>query len=328
MSGFFSTDGMFYKIGTLIADVVLLGVAWLIFSIPVVTIGASTTALYYVATRRISDREGYIFRDFWSSFKSNFKKSTIVWVVALVIIYVLYINITYLRGDLLAVGGTGVPGATVEITYPSSDGNGIVDTVTVGDDGNWADSVPDGVVITSTLSITLVQTEPGKLPSDQAQAALATQADQTPSTAEVSAAVSVNREVRSDRPLRTFFLPFQYVIIIEFLFISFYIYAIIARFEMPLKDVLKTAFFMGNRHLVISIATTLVAAVVVLLVYMFPPAIIFAMGLFAFLHSFLLLRVFRKYRPEIDRDPGFEQEKKDRKKKPLFANAGNNRKRW
>jgi uncharacterized membrane protein YesL len=93
MNSFFSLDGPFYKIGSMIADIMILSFYWILFSIPIVTIGSSTTALYYVMTRRISNREGYLFRDFWTSFKSNFKQTTIIWLIFLVVINILIINI-------------------------------------------------------------------------------------------------------------------------------------------------------------------------------------------------------------------------------------------
>ena len=76
MRGFLNFDGPLFKIANLIADIIVLGLLWFVCSIPVVTIGASTTAVYYVMTRRVSDRETYILKDFFSSFKSNFLLAT------------------------------------------------------------------------------------------------------------------------------------------------------------------------------------------------------------------------------------------------------------
>ena len=66
-------------------DLVLLSLLWLIFSIPIVTMGASTTALYYTVTKVIRYRRGYPAREFWSAFKSNLKQSTLVWLFLLLL---------------------------------------------------------------------------------------------------------------------------------------------------------------------------------------------------------------------------------------------------
>lgn len=64
-----------------ICDMVCLNVLWVICSIPIITIGASTTALYTVMLKIVKNEEGYIFRGFFKAFKENFKKSTIIWLI-------------------------------------------------------------------------------------------------------------------------------------------------------------------------------------------------------------------------------------------------------
>jgi uncharacterized membrane protein YesL len=103
MGGIFNLDGPFYKFGSVIWDIMALSMLWVIFSLPVFTIGASTTALYYVTTRRVSKKEGYLTRDFWTSFSSNFKQSTLVWLLIMVIGALLLWNLYYMffRTELL-----------------------------------------------------------------------------------------------------------------------------------------------------------------------------------------------------------------------------------
>lgn len=66
-----------------LGDMICLNVMWLICCIPIVTIGASTTALYAVMLKLVKNEEGYIFRGFFKAFKSNFKQSTIIWLIIL-----------------------------------------------------------------------------------------------------------------------------------------------------------------------------------------------------------------------------------------------------
>lgn len=87
----------FYFIG----DIVTLHFLWLFCSLPIVTMGASTTALYYCMMKRIRRDEGYATSNFFSSFKENFKQSTIMWLLFLLIAFLLYVDARL----GLAVGG-------------------------------------------------------------------------------------------------------------------------------------------------------------------------------------------------------------------------------
>ena len=66
-----------------LGDMICLNVMWLVCCIPVVTIGASTTALYTVMLKLVKNEEGYVFRGFLNAFKTNFKQSTIIWLIVL-----------------------------------------------------------------------------------------------------------------------------------------------------------------------------------------------------------------------------------------------------
>lgn len=73
-------------------DAIWLTVLWLVCSIPIVTIGASSTAVSYVALKIMKDEEGSITNQFFHSFKQNFKQATAVWLVALLLAIVLVVN--------------------------------------------------------------------------------------------------------------------------------------------------------------------------------------------------------------------------------------------
>ena len=68
-----------------VADYMLLSALWLICSIPIFTIGASTTALYYASLKILSGEETYVTKDFFRSFKQNFKQATLLWLTFLVV---------------------------------------------------------------------------------------------------------------------------------------------------------------------------------------------------------------------------------------------------
>ncbi len=94
MSSLFSTEGFFYKASTVIYNLLVLNLLWVLFSLPLVTIGASTTALFYV-TGKIVRKENIqsILSAFWKSFKLNFKQATIIWLIIIAIFFLLFINI-------------------------------------------------------------------------------------------------------------------------------------------------------------------------------------------------------------------------------------------
>ena len=79
------TDNVVMRALGKIGDMICLNVMWLICCIPLITIGASTTALYTVMLRMVKNEEGYIFRGFLKAFKSNFKQSTLIWLILLLL---------------------------------------------------------------------------------------------------------------------------------------------------------------------------------------------------------------------------------------------------
>ena len=72
---FFDLDNVVWRTIDKIGKIFLLNLLWLICSLPVFTIGASTTALIYTSMK-LSDNEGYWHQNFFSSFKENFKQAT------------------------------------------------------------------------------------------------------------------------------------------------------------------------------------------------------------------------------------------------------------
>ena len=61
-------------------------------------IGAAFTAMHYVLLKMVRDEEGYITKDFFKSFKLNFRQATIIWGVAMIIIGILIFNFTNIQG--------------------------------------------------------------------------------------------------------------------------------------------------------------------------------------------------------------------------------------
>jgi len=219
MRDFFSLEGTFNKYAGFVADTCILSFLWIFFSLPVITIGASTTALYYVSTRRLANREGYISADFWKAFKANFKRATLLWLVLFFLVFVIVLNMMLAFDDPELLGAMG------------------------------------GLVI-----------------------------------------------------------PAQIVILSEVLFIGNYMFPVTARFDMDFKQTLKSCFFMANRHLPTSIICVATPVVLVFVSWFFLPLILVVPGISAMVSSHFIMRVFKKYRPEMDKDPMLELQEIEQKR--------------
>ena len=81
----FSEDNRIIRALTRVFDLMLLNILFVLCSLPIITIGASLTALYSVTLKMVENEENYIAKGFLSAFRSNFAQSTVVWVVLLII---------------------------------------------------------------------------------------------------------------------------------------------------------------------------------------------------------------------------------------------------
>lgn len=91
MNGIFNYDGKFARALQKVSDVIIASVLWIIGCLPLLTIGTSTTALYYAAIKAVSG-EGTIVKNFFKSYKENLKQSIVVEIILLIIGYIMYIN--------------------------------------------------------------------------------------------------------------------------------------------------------------------------------------------------------------------------------------------
>ena len=88
-------DGPLWRALNFIADVMVLHVLWLVHSLPLVTIGASTTALYYAMMKRIRTNEGQVTANLRQSFKANFRQATILWLIAAAAGAILWLDLNF-----------------------------------------------------------------------------------------------------------------------------------------------------------------------------------------------------------------------------------------
>lgn len=93
MNNIFSYDSKFFeKLGE-VSNIIILNFIFIISCLPVVTIGVSITSLYYVAMKMVKKQEIYILKEYIKVFKENFKISTIVWFIMIMIGGILVVDV-------------------------------------------------------------------------------------------------------------------------------------------------------------------------------------------------------------------------------------------
>ena len=85
LQNLFNYDNPVWRFIGKFGDLIVLNILWILTSIPVFTIGASTTAMYYVTLKLVRDEDGYTIRSYFKSFKENFKQATAIWLIMLAV---------------------------------------------------------------------------------------------------------------------------------------------------------------------------------------------------------------------------------------------------
>lgn len=83
MGGLFNYDNLIMTWLRKIMNMMLVSLMWVIGCLPIFTIGASTSALYYTVHKNLKYERGYAGSEFWKGFKASFKQATLVWLVLL-----------------------------------------------------------------------------------------------------------------------------------------------------------------------------------------------------------------------------------------------------
>lgn len=89
---FFSVDSPLYRFLSRVLDILKLNFLWILGSLPVFTIGASTTAAMSVALKLSDDEEGYITKSYFEAYKANFKQGVPMGLIFLVAWYAVYLD--------------------------------------------------------------------------------------------------------------------------------------------------------------------------------------------------------------------------------------------
>jgi len=95
LNSFFSGEGTFARFMNLVWDLILISMLWFFLSLPVVTLGAASTAAYYAAAKVIRFHTGHIIPEFFRSFRLNFKQSTLFSMICILIFAILVFDCIY-----------------------------------------------------------------------------------------------------------------------------------------------------------------------------------------------------------------------------------------
>lgn len=97
---FFSMDSPLMQALNKMADLLWLNLLTLICCVPIITVGASLTAMHYMALKIVRDEDTYITKGFFKSFISNFRQGTAIWLIQVIVTCLI-------GGDIYIVHFTG-----------------------------------------------------------------------------------------------------------------------------------------------------------------------------------------------------------------------------
>ena len=95
--------GALMKIG----DLLCLSILWLVFSLPIFTIGASSAALYSAVYHCLRRNEAGIWKHFLNAFRENFRRATLAWLIELAVLAVFSLDAAVFRTIRLSGGAMG-----------------------------------------------------------------------------------------------------------------------------------------------------------------------------------------------------------------------------
>lgn len=200
MNNFFNVDNGFFAFLSKACDIIFLSLIWIIVCIPIITIGPANTALYYATVKVIRRERGYLFREFFRSFRLNFKRGAIV-----------------------------------------------------------------GIALTAIFAILIFDLLTAR------------------------AAVSGN--------MNSVFLGIYLVLLIFATSFGIYVFPVLSRFDLSVKQLVKTSMFMSMKHLPFTVLMLIVTVAAIAGVIFMPLLILVLPATAVYINSLLMERIFKKYMP-------------------------------
>lgn len=82
----FFINSKIYHLMSKVAECMILSLLWILCSLPLITCGAATSALYYCVVKVIRKDEGSVLKNFWNAFKTDLKQSILVTILTFAVI--------------------------------------------------------------------------------------------------------------------------------------------------------------------------------------------------------------------------------------------------
>ena len=111
---FFNPESPFFRFTGRVLDIMVLSFLWLVCSLPIVTIGPASAALYYSCAKCLRHQEPGPYRNFLSAFRQNLKTGIGATVVFLLLALLLDAGYLFL---VMAAGAGGSVWGVVRIAY-------------------------------------------------------------------------------------------------------------------------------------------------------------------------------------------------------------------
>lgn len=107
MGNLFSVDNPIFQVMNKVCDVILLSIVYVLCCIPVFTIGPATTALYYTIVKVVRRERGYLFTEYFKSFRANFKIGSVLTILLILAYAILWVDRNYARSLFEVNAGLG-----------------------------------------------------------------------------------------------------------------------------------------------------------------------------------------------------------------------------
>ena len=104
MDRLFNMDNKFFTFMSRVADLIILNLLCILCCIPIVTIGPSIAAMFYVTLKMVRNEESYIVRSFFKSFKQNLKQGILINLIMLVAGILLAVDMNICRNTNGSIG--------------------------------------------------------------------------------------------------------------------------------------------------------------------------------------------------------------------------------
>lgn len=98
----FSIDNPLVASMNKLADLMIVNLLTLLCCIPIITIGASYTAMYRVLLKLYKGESAHIVREFFDAFRENFRNATILWLIYLLFGIAIFVDFLLMRQVIIS----------------------------------------------------------------------------------------------------------------------------------------------------------------------------------------------------------------------------------